>query len=154
MSAAIPSSTMCHGVDRDNLHENYLIKTHDLTFKQPMFTQANTHEKCPYKFILYIYATRKFHLKTCCIICTLYSTKCYLFHNVIFFCSTNTIFINHILHFKHQPSNLKVNCYPYKVSDLQCCCNRRSCCKPPFLGDYTVQNCQYLKTLLSGFHKN
>ena len=33
-------------------------------------------------------------MKTCCIICVLFSTTCHLFHNFIFFCSNNT----HVFH--------------------------------------------------------
>ena len=47
--------------------------------------------------------------KTCCVLFVLFSTKCCLFHNFIFFCSNNTFFINHVLKFKYHHSCLKVN---------------------------------------------
>ena len=47
--------------------------------------------------------------QTCCIISALFSTKCYLFHNFIFFCSNNIFFINHVLKFKYESSHLRVN---------------------------------------------
>jgi hypothetical protein len=46
--------------------------------------------------------------KACCIICVLFSTKCRLLHNFIFFCSNNIFFVNCAL--KYQPSHLKVKC--------------------------------------------
>jgi len=46
--------------------------------------------------IIFIYSGNKeiyCIFKTCCIIPVLFSTKCHLFHNLIFFCSNNTIFM-------------------------------------------------------------
>ena len=37
-----------------------------------------------------------------------FSTKCHLFHNLIFFCSNKTVFINHALQFNTHPDQLKV----------------------------------------------
>ena len=40
----------------------------------------------------------------------LFSTKCHLFHNFIFFCSNNhNAFLNHALKFQYQRGHLKVN---------------------------------------------
>jgi len=50
-----------------------------------------------------------FICKTCCIICGLFSTKCRLFRNFIFFCSNNMLFIKSVLKFKYEPGRLKVN---------------------------------------------
>jgi hypothetical protein len=45
-----PLPPCLHGMDRNNLHEKYdYIKTHNLTFKQPVFTYAITSKKPPLK---------------------------------------------------------------------------------------------------------
>jgi hypothetical protein len=54
--------------------------------------------------------------KTFCIICDLFSTKCRLFHNFIFFCSNNTIFINHVLKLKYQPGYLRLKVFWHIIS--------------------------------------
>jgi len=41
--------------------------------------------------------------KTCCLLSNLFSTKPYLFHALIIFCSRNTFFIRHVLKFKYPP---------------------------------------------------
>ena len=38
----------------------------------------------------------------------LLNSECHLFHNFIFFCSNNTLFINRVLKFKYQPVSLRV----------------------------------------------
>ena len=38
--------------------------------------------------------------KTCCLLSVLFSTKLYLFHAFIIFCSSNTFFIKHVMKFK------------------------------------------------------
>jgi hypothetical protein len=56
--------------------------------------------------------------KTCYIISVLFSTKCYLFDNFIFFCSNNThVFINHELKFKYKPGHLTVK---LRHNDFNC----------------------------------
>jgi hypothetical protein len=71
---------------------------------------ANTHKKTPreihfiYLDIEEVYCT----FKTCSIISVLFSTKGSLFHNCIFLCSNNTLFVNQVLKLPYQPSCLKV----------------------------------------------
>jgi len=67
------------------------------------------------KFVLHIKAIRKIHFifKSRCTISVLFPTKCSLFHNFTSPCLNNTFFINHVLKFKNQPGQWKVNwlCY-------------------------------------------
>jgi len=79
-----------------------------LTFKWPTFAYVNTHKKTPEINFIYLGNKELYCIfKTCCIICFI-SSKCCLFHNLIFFCANNTFFINHVLKFKYQPGHLKV----------------------------------------------
>jgi hypothetical protein len=71
--------------------------------------------ECMYKKrplqINFIYLhNKKFYsiFKIYCIISVLFSTKCRLFHNFIFFCSNRTFFTNHTLKFKYQPDHLNL----------------------------------------------
>jgi len=49
------------------------------------------------------------HFKTCWIISVLFSTKCCLFCNFIFFTANNVFFITHVLKFKCPPCRIEVN---------------------------------------------
>jgi hypothetical protein len=98
----------CNFVHRRWHVSNFLkicfIFSPSLTFEN-MFTYANTHWKISLE-IHFIHLGKKeiyCTFKTCCIISVLFSTKCYLFHNFIFFFSNNKFLVNHALKFKYLP---------------------------------------------------
>lgn len=77
----------------------------------PAFTYANTCEKTPLKIHLIFVGNNDIYciFKTCCIICVLFSTKCYLYHNFNIFCSNKTqVFVKCAIKFKYQFICLKV----------------------------------------------
>jgi hypothetical protein len=58
-----------------------------LTFKRPAFTYANALKKPPKIHFMYFDNKEIYSIfKTCWIISVLFSTKCHLFHNLMFFC--------------------------------------------------------------------
>jgi len=81
-----------------------------LTFERPVFAYVNVCNKItPEIHFIYLGNMEMYCIfKTCCVISCLFSTKCCLFHNFIFFCSNNMFFINHVLKFKYQPHSIKV----------------------------------------------
>ena len=86
------------------------------------------------------------NFKTCSIICVLFSTKCYLYHNLIFSCSNNTdIFNNHVLKFKYQPGHLKVKHHHRCVSWLYIICNVFCKIILLYFYEYDCQTQQFVK---------
>jgi len=74
-----------------------------------MFTYTNAQNKTPLE-IHFTYLGNKENyciFKTGSITSVLFSTKYNLFHNFIFLCSNNMLFINHELKFKYQASHSK-----------------------------------------------
>jgi hypothetical protein len=64
-----------------------------LTFKMPLLAYANAHKNTPKIYFMCLGNKEVYCIcKTCYIIHVLFSTKCCLFHNFIFFCSNNTFF--------------------------------------------------------------
>ena len=78
-----------------------------------MFAYANASKITPMKIHFKYLGNKEMYciFKTCFIVSVLFSTKCCLFHNFIFFCSNNTFFIHHVLKFKYQPSHSKIKHY-------------------------------------------
>jgi len=69
------------------------------------------HEKTPLEIHFKCVGIKEiYHIfMTCYVVSVLFSTKCHLFNNFIFFCSPNTFFINSALKFEYKPSLLKVH---------------------------------------------
>ena len=82
-----------------------------LTFERPVFAYVNICNKItPEIQFIYLGNMEMYCIfKTSCVISCLFSTKCCLFHNFIFFYSNNIFFINHVLKFKYLPHSIKVN---------------------------------------------
>ena len=77
---------------------------------RPVFSSVNACRKTSQKFILYIQATRKVtvFLRQCLITSVLFSTKCCLLHNFIFFS------LNNILVF-HKPCTKNLDTHPRRI---------------------------------------
>ena len=91
--------------------------TYILTFKQPAFTYANTCKKTPLHIpFIYLGSSEIYFIcKTCSIISALFCTKCRLFHNFFFVCSSNMFSISHALKFKYPPQSFKDYYLPYNL---------------------------------------
>jgi hypothetical protein len=76
-----------------------------LTFQTLAFTCASAYRKKSLEIHFIYLGNKEIYciFKTCCIISVLFSTKCRLCHNFIFFCSNNMFFINHVLKFQYLP---------------------------------------------------
>jgi len=82
-----------------------------------MFTYANSQNKTPLE-IHFIYLGNKENyciFKTGGIISVLFSTKYNLFHNFIFLCSNNILFLKHEPKFKYQPSHVNGKTPPFAI---------------------------------------
>jgi len=105
LSANHPASLRKPPVKHKHLYISTSTNSSVHFIERPMFAYANSHWKTHLK-IHFIYSDNKEiyrFFKTFWITPALFSTKCHLFHNFIFFCSNNTFFTNHVLEFKHPP---------------------------------------------------
>ena len=91
------------------LQDFWKILLLSLTFYRTAFP-ANTCRKIPIEIHFIYFANKEIYciFKTFCISSVSFSTKCYLFHNFIFFC-TNNVFHKWHKNLNTHPSRTKVN---------------------------------------------